>query len=91
MAAVEDLSLYHYAGCGWCAMVQRVLGQLGVEIDERNIHQDPQHLRELIEATGRQTVPCLRIRQGASGGEDRWMHESTEIIAYLSERFAAPS
>jgi glutathione S-transferase len=86
MATVEGLSLYHYSGCMWCAMVRRAIEELGIEIAERNIHQDPQHLRDLVAATGRQTVPCLRIEKG---GEDRWMHESNDIIAYLSERFAA--
>ncbi len=85
MPAVEGHSLYHYLGCGWCAMVQRAIAQLGLEIPLRDIHQDPQNLRDLVDATGRHTVPCLRIEEG---GEERWMHESRDIIAYLSGRFA---
>ncbi|MEE2663652.1 MAG: glutaredoxin [Myxococcota bacterium] len=85
MTTVQGLTLYHYAGCVWCAMVQRVLVQLGVEISQRDIYGDPRHLRELVESTGGQTVPCLRI---VEEGEDRWMHESAEIVAYLNERFA---
>jgi glutaredoxin len=84
--AVEDLSLYHYVGCGWCAMVKREIEQLGLEISLCDIHQDPQNLRDLLDGTGRQTVPCLRIEE--HGGQ-RWMHETRDIIAYLSERFAS--
>ena len=87
MATIEQLtlSLYHYPGCGWCGLVQRAMAQLGVEAELRDIYGDPQHMRDLVEATGRQTVPCLRI---AEEGEARWMHESSDIIAYLNERFA---
>lgn len=68
-------------------MVRRALAELGVEISQRDICENPEHMRELVEATGRQTVPCLRI---VEQGEDRWMHESTEIVAYLRTRFAGP-
>jgi glutathione S-transferase len=87
MAKVDGLSLYHYEGCMWCAMVQRALAQLGIEIEQCNIYEDARHMRDLVEATGRQTVPCLRIRAAGEGREDRWMHESRDIIAYLKERF----
>ncbi len=86
MSAVEGLSLYHYLGCGWCAMVRRAIDQLGLEIPLRDIHLDPQNLRDLVDATGGRTVPCLRIEEEE---EERWMHESRDIIAYLSGRFSA--
>ena len=86
MATVEDLTLYQYEGCAWCAMVHRAAATLGVEIAQRDIFQEPEHLRDLVAATGRQTVPCLRFERG---GEEQWMHESGEIIAYLNERFAS--
>jgi len=31
-------------------------------------------------------VPCLKITEN---GEDRWMYESNDIIAYLNGRFVA--
>ena len=69
-------------------MVHRTLAQLGVELEQRDIFEDGEHMRALVEATGRQTVPCLRIEE--EGGE-RWMHESSVIMAYLNERFEAPA
>ena len=85
MKRVDDLKLYRYAGCMWCGMVERALAGLELELDLCDIHQDSEHLQALLNATGRQTVPCLRITEG---GEDRWMHESSAIIEYLQERFA---
>ena len=61
-------------------ILRRAAGQ-----ELRDIHADPQRLRELVDATGRQTVPCLRI--SGEAGESRWVHESSDIIAYLRERF----
>jgi glutathione S-transferase len=77
----RSLSLYHYAGCPFCSLVRRAMGELGLEIELRDIHQDPDRRRELVEATGRQTVPCLRIE--TDDGEVQWMHESRHIIEYL--------
>ena len=86
MAAEAGLALYHYQACGYCARVRALLQQLGIEIELRDILQDRSHLRDLVGATGRQTVPCLRI-EGAE--ETQWMHESRDIVRYLGERFGA--
>ncbi len=81
MRTVDDLALYLYDGCGYCARVRAVIDELGIEVEERNIFHDQRHMRALVAARGRRTVPVLRI------GEDRWMGESRDIIAYLYERF----
>jgi len=90
MSVVEGLALYHYSGCGYCGMVRSVLRDLGVEVEMRSIHEDPAHREALVSATGRQTVPCLRIAASEGDGEaDEWMHESSAIVSYLRERFEA--
>ena len=43
--------------------------------------------RELIEQGGQYMVPCLRIEK--EDGTAQWLYESTDIIRYLTERFAA--
>jgi glutathione S-transferase len=85
MTRADDLSLYHFDSCPYCQRVRRVLAELGVEVELRDIEEDRGHLRALLEARGRRTVPVLRIR-GAEG--DEWMPESADIIAYLRRRFA---
>ena len=75
------LSLYHYFGCSFCHRVRQAIDQLGVEVELRDILSSSDCQRELVDATGRQTVPCLRIE--SEDGAVEWMHESSEIIAYL--------
>ena len=82
----QNLSLYKFDGCPYCHRVLAALERLGLEIELRDILTHPGYRRELVEATGRQTVPCLRIQE-PSGGV-RWMHESLDIIAYLERGFA---
>lgn len=86
MARAQDLSLYHYESCPYCARVRRVLAELDVELELRDIQREPEHLRALVEARGLRTVPVLRIH-GAEA--DEWLPESADIIAYLRRRFAA--
>jgi glutathione S-transferase len=85
MTRADDLALYHFDSCPYCWRVRRALADLGVEVELRDVEEHPEHLRALLEARGRRTVPVLRIRR-AEG--DEWLPESADIIAYLRERFA---
>ena len=77
------LSLYHFQSCPYCALVRRAIDELGLDVELRDILEDPARYRELVEATGRQMVPCLQIESG--DGSVRWMHESRDIVDYLRE------
>jgi glutathione S-transferase len=79
--AAMSFSLYHYFGCPFCTLVRRAADQLGLRMELRDILESPDRRRELVAATGRQTVPCLRIE--SEEGEVQWMHESRDIIDYL--------
>lgn len=80
-----DLALYHYDSCPFCFRVRRALSRLGVEVELRNIHESPEHLRALVDARGAKTVPVLRIQH--ENGADEWMPESGDIVRYLDRRF----
>ena len=80
MSAVK-LSLYHYLGCSFCQVVRQKIDVLGLEVEERDILESSARRRELIAATGRKTVPCLRIE--SQEGEVEWKHDSRDIIDYL--------
>jgi glutaredoxin len=75
------LALYHFVGCPFCTMVRREIDQLDLDVELRDIHESSARRNELVEATGRGTVPCLRVE--SDGGEVRWMHESARIGEYL--------
>lgn len=87
MSEPRHLSLYEYASCPFCRRVRGYLQQIGKDVESRDIMREPEHLVELVNATGRQMVPCLRIE--GDDGEVQWMHESADIIAWLQDHFAA--
>jgi glutaredoxin len=87
MSDLSGLALYQTAFCPYCARVRSAVRRLGLDLELRDIDASSARRRELLTATGRQTVPCLRIER--ADGAVEWMHESESIIAYLQERFGS--
>jgi glutaredoxin len=83
----DHLALYRYEGCPYCMMVERAIAELGLEVEQRDIWEDPEHRRALAAARGRTTVPVLRIT--TADGAERWMPESRDIVHYLRTRYGA--
>ncbi len=83
---VPKLALYHFDSCPYCERVRAALGRLDLQIELRDVHSEPEWRQELVRATGKQMVPCLRIEQ--EDGRARWMHESADIIRYLETEVA---
>ncbi len=81
----DTLALYYFDGCPFCVRVRRAIDALGVEVELRNIYEDPKHLEDLREARGRTTVPVLRIN--GTDGQERWMPESADIVRYLQATY----
>ena len=84
-AEEDTLSLYHFTGCPFCSMVTANIERLRLDVELRDIFEDPQYRDELVEARGRATVPVLRIT--SPNGEERWMPESRDIVRYLEKTF----
>ncbi len=76
-----DLMLYVRPGCGYCHQVLLTVRHLHLTVETRDIWQSQTAARELQQATGRQTVPVLRITEDS--GAVQWMPESGDIIRYL--------
>jgi glutaredoxin len=85
MPDLSALSLYHTPFCPYCERVRSTARRLGLDLELRDIDESSDRRKELVTATGRQSVPCLRIER--EDGTVEWMHESEEIAAYLEERF----
>ncbi|MEM7099445.1 MAG: glutaredoxin [Pseudomonadota bacterium] len=80
---VESYQLFKTDWCGFCFRVRRFIDKHDIELPLRDINQDQDAFRELLSATNRTTVPCLRIQKG----EDvEWMFESMDIIEFLAQR-----
>ena len=79
---MKKMSLYYMPSCPYCVKVLNAMRELDLEadIELRDKIAEPKHGRDLKAATGIGMVPCLRIQEGT---EDRWMHESSDIVAYL--------
>ena len=79
------MALYHFMSCPFCMKVRRVIKQLDLNIEMRNIHQSKEHFQALVNGGGDKMVPCLRIEHPDQTIE--WMYESDDIVAYLKDRF----
>lgn len=80
----EQMSLYHFRACPFCVMVVNAIKALNLDIELRDTRKHPQHRAELKSATGKTIVPCLRI---ALDGDDIWLFESRDIIAFSQKEF----
>ena len=82
-----NLVLYHFDSCPYCRRVRDAMQRLKLDIPMRDIRETAAYRDELVAATGRGTVPVLRIE--SPDGQVQWMPESLDIVAYLEERAAA--
>jgi len=87
MSENSKLTLYQTLFCPYCERVRGALRRLGASIAMRDINSKSDWRRELVDATGRKTVPCLRVE--AADGSFQWMHESVDIIEFLENKFDA--
>jgi glutathione S-transferase len=81
------LALYYDENCLYCRDVRGAADRMGVALELRNARTDPAHAEALRNATGRATVPVLRIVEES---EERWVPESRLIIRLLRERAGVP-
>jgi len=82
----SGLSLYQFPSCPYCQRVLDALARLELDVELRDVAARPEYRDELIRATGRSTVPVLRIEDPS--GRVQWLPESLDIIRYLEDRSA---
>ena len=88
-AAVDEkasrLSLYQYKGCPFCVKVRWAMRRHSIDLEARNIKENPIFAKELSAGGGSLKVPCLRIDNPE--GDSEWLYESSDIITYLEQYF----
>lgn len=68
---MAKVRMYSTAVCPYCQMAERLLRSKGVaEIDKLRIDTDPALRAEMMEKTGRRTVPQIYIGETHVGGYD---------------------
>ena len=78
----QRFALYTQGRCAFCMYVMHVIRKLDLDVELRDVGRDPQHRQDLMSATGRSTVPVLRIAH--NDGRDEWLPESRDIVRYLN-------
>lgn len=75
--------LYELPGCPFCARVRRVLDDLGLEYESREVPVVHSERTEVLDRTGQTHVPVLVDEEHGVDG----MAESTRIVSYLEETY----
>jgi glutaredoxin len=84
-AQTSNMALYQFFACPFCIKTRRAMHKMNLPIETRNATAGSVYRQELEQQGGKIQVPCLRI-QTVKG--DEWLYDSSEIIAYLQQRFA---
>ncbi|MBI2617839.1 glutathione S-transferase N-terminal domain-containing protein [Candidatus Kaiserbacteria bacterium] len=75
------LTLYVKTGCPFCAKALKKVGELGLQIEEKNIADDAV-AAELVARGGKRQVPYL-----VDTDKNVEMYESDDIVTYLGEHY----
>lgn len=67
---MNNVIIYSSNTCGYCILAKRLLAQHGVSPKEINIDVDPARRVEMVQRTGRRTVPQIFIGERHVGGFD---------------------
>jgi glutaredoxin 3 len=66
----KPVTMYASAWCGYCHRARVLLQAKGVELEEFTIDGNPELRNEMIDRTGRHTVPQIFIGKLHIGGSD---------------------
>ncbi len=67
---MPDIQMYVKQWCPYCSMAKRLLSEKGREWTEIDIEAHPELRSEMIERSGRRTVPQIFVGQEHVGGYD---------------------
>ena len=81
-----SMALYQYRTCPFCIKTRKEITRLSLNIKLRDAQKEGKNRHDLLQMGGQTKVPCLRITH--ENGEETWMYESSDIIAYLNKRFS---
>lgn len=83
----KQLTLYQFKTCPFCIKVRHQARRLSLNIATRDAQHDQVSRQQLLQGGGQIKVPCLKIID--EHGQEQWLYESSQIVEYLQQRFAA--
>lgn len=84
---VATIIIYSSLTCPYCDHAKELLDQKGLAYKEVNVDENPNDLREMVEKSGRRTVPQIFINGKHIGGFDdlRRLNESGKLDALVKK------
>ena len=67
---MAKITMYSTSWCGFCAMARRLLTQQGAAWEEIDVDAEPGRREEMLQRSGRRTVPQIWIGERHVGGFD---------------------
>ena len=90
-----NITCYLKPMCGWSEGVRSVLRKHGLEWDEKDVVNNPEHRTEMIERSGQMMQPCVEINGNmladVSGDEVEAWRLSNNIVAPNDAEADAPT
>lgn len=86
---MANVLMYTTGYCPYCANAERLLQSKGVtEINKIQIDEEPELRMEMMERTGRRTVPQIYINEQHVGGFDdlRALDVAGELVPLLAKK-----
>ncbi len=70
MSASANVRIYTTPWCGYCSAARALLKEKGVQYEEIDVSSDPALRQQMVELSGRNTVPQVFIDERPVGGYD---------------------
>ena len=67
---MKNIEIYSTDNCNWCVRAKTLLENKGLDYEERDISSDRARALEMVERSGRRTVPQIFIEGESIGGVD---------------------
>ncbi len=85
---MPHIQIYATSWCPYCQMAKRLLRDKGQEWEEVDVEREPERRREMLERSGRTTVPQIWIGERHVGGFDdlRALETAGRLDALLQEQ-----
>ena len=81
---MKNIRVYSGPNCPYCDKAKALLRRKGVEFEEIDVQVDPEAMKQVIEKTGKRTIPQIFIDDFHVGGcDDLYAYEELDKLDAL--------